>query len=283
MPRRFGMERRMTFSIIVVCRNAGEKLHETIKSILSQTETDYEVVIKDGGSTDGSVEALEPNEKFRIYSMPDEGIYDGMNQAIRRSQGDYICFLNCGDYFYDERVLERVKKRIMHKKSRRPVIFYGNIYKRKTGAMIQSNPVINEFACYRNLPCHQACFYDRELFSIRVFDTTYRIRGDYEHFMWSLYKNNARAVYMPFTVVSYEGGGYSETKNGRMRSGWEHKAIVGKYMSKEKVRIYRIVMLLTLAPLRTWMAENPATAGIYQKIKTIIYKGRKPRKAKEKR
>lgn len=273
----------MTFSIIVVCMNAGEKLHETIKSILSQTETDYEVVIKDGGSTDGSLEALEPNEKFRVYSMPDEGIYDAMNQAIRRSQGDYICFLNCGDYFYDEMVLQRVKNRILHKKSSRPVIFYGNIYERKTGAVVQSNPVLDEFARYRNLPCHQACFYERELFAIRVFDTTYRVRADYEHFMWSLYKKNARAVYMPFTAVSYEGGGYSESKEGRRRSGWEHRQIVAKYMSKKKVWQYRMIMLLTLSPLRTWAAENPATAGMYQKIKKKIYKGRRQSKAKEKR
>lgn len=265
----------MTFSIIVVCLNPGKKLQRTIESILSQTETDYEILVKDGGSTDGSVEALKPNDKIRVYCEKDEGIYTAMNQALRKVQGDYICFLNCGDYFYDEKVLERVKRQIMKKKNDRPTIFYGNIRERRTDALVQSNPVLDDFACYRNLPCHQACFYDKKLFSIRLFNSQYRVRADYEHFLWSLYDAKAQAVYMPFTVVSYEGGGYSESRIGKRRSRREHKEIVVQYIPKNKVRKYRLLMILTLAPLRTWLAGNPATAGMYQKIKKNIYRGRK--------
>ncbi len=263
----------MKFSIIVVCMNAGERLHNTIASILSQTETDYEVLVKDGGSTDGSVEALEPNDKIRVFREKDRGIYDAMNYALRRMQGDYVCFLNCGDYFDTDTVLEEVRKQIMQNKESRPVIFYGNIRERRTGAMVQSNPALDDFACYRNLPCHQACFYDRKLFSLRVFDSKYKIRADYEHFLWSLYDAKAAAVYMPLTIASYEGGGFSESKMGKRLSRREHKEIVAKYIPMNKVRKYRLLMLLTLAPLRTWLAGNPVTAGIYQGVKKRIYKG----------
>lgn len=265
----------MTFSIIVVCLNAGEKLHKTIESILCQTETDYEIVVKDGGSTDGSVDDLKADDKISVYCEKDRGIYDAMNQALRHVRGDYICFLNCGDYFDDEKVLQEVKKQIVQNKSSRPVIFYGNIRERRTGALVQSNPVLDDFACYRNLPCHQACFYSKRLFDSRLFDLRYKVRADYEHFLWCLYVAKAAAVYMPVTVASYEGGGYSESKRGKRQSVREHKEIVVKYIPRNTVRKYRLVMLLTLAPLRTWIAGNPVTAGVYQEVKKRVYKGRR--------
>ena len=105
------------FSIIVVSLNAGDKLLETIESIREQSFTDYEVVIKDGGSKDGSVEFLKKQmlgfdtamrNRIRLFEEKDSSIYDGMNQAVEKAEGKYLYFLNCGDYFYDERVLERV-------------------------------------------------------------------------------------------------------------------------------------------------------------------------------
>ena len=268
----------MTFSIIVVCLNAGDKLHKTIESILSQTESDYEIVVKDGGSTDGSVKTLLTDDKMRVYCEADTGIYNAMNQALAHAKGEYVCFLNCGDYFYDRTVLKQVRQqldkvqgRLSQTENQAMHIFYGNIMERKTGTLVQSNPVLDDFACYRNLPCHQACFYDRRLFDIRGFDTKYKVRADYEHFLWCLYEAKAKAVYMPLTVASYEGGGYSETKTGLKRSRQEHREIVGKYIPANKVRKYRLTMLLTLAPLRTWIAGNKVTAGIYQKLKSKIY------------
>ena len=103
----------MTFSIIVVCLNAGEKLQETIDSILDQTWQDYEIIIKDGGSTeevtrkylDGYANAhdaaygrseAESAVKLRVYSSKDTGIYDAMNQAVRYVRGDYVLFLKIG-------------------------------------------------------------------------------------------------------------------------------------------------------------------------------------------
>ena len=294
----------MTFSIIVVCRNAGEKLQKTIASIREQTETDYEIIVQDGLSTDGSVEKLRTGADLKLFRERDEGIYDAMNRAVSHAAGQYLFFLNCGDYFADEEVLAGVRREIEkrvkmtvpgtdngkrkrgmaaqscsgEKKRSCPVVFYGNIVERSTGAHVMSNPVIDDFACYRNVPCHQACFYDRRLLVKRGFRTCYRVRADYEHFLWCYYRAHASMAYMPLTVASYEGKGFSEDGENRKRSAAEHAYIVKKYMSRRQILKYRTVMFLTLAPFRAFLSSNEVTAGAYQKLKAGLYgktKGKK--------
>ena len=113
------------FSIIVVCLNPGEKLKETVDSILLQTEKDVEIIIKDGNSSDGAVETLKKRENIRIIRQADKGIYDAMNQAAEQAKGEILFFLNCGDKFHDEKVLENVKKSVQGSNAK---IFYGNIF-----------------------------------------------------------------------------------------------------------------------------------------------------------
>lgn len=277
----------MIFSIIVVCLNAGAKLRQTVESIRRQTEQDYEIIIKDGVSTDSAtitylkeLESESPGDsRIRVYrGRKDSGIYDAMNQAVEYVRGDYVFFLNCGDCFYDDQVLSEVRRQMERYgqgktavQTEDACIFYGNICERLTGTMVQSNPVIDDFACYRNLPCHQACFYTAKLVKKRPFNSKYRVRADYEHFLWCYYRGGARPVYMPVTVALYEGGGFSETKENRRKSRQEHRQITAEYMPAGKLLQYRLIMLLTLAPLRTWIAENPATAGMYQRLKKKLY------------
>ena len=85
----------MRFSIIVVCLNAGDKLNDTLDSIFAQDFQDYEVVVKDGGSKDGSIEGMRKDERIRLYIEQDKSIYDAMNQAVGYAKGEYIIFLNC--------------------------------------------------------------------------------------------------------------------------------------------------------------------------------------------
>ena len=104
------------FSIVVVSLNPGERLKNTLDSIWNQTFTDYEVILKDGGSSDGSLQELiedgyfENKNQIKIVQKKDKSIYDGMNQAVQEVSGRYVQFLNCGDYFYSETVLEEVAK-----------------------------------------------------------------------------------------------------------------------------------------------------------------------------
>ncbi|MCM1112542.1 MAG: glycosyltransferase [Muribaculum sp.] len=266
----------MKFSIIVVALNPGEKLKRTIDSVLSQTYDDYEIVVKDGGSTDGSVEGLEKNPHMRVFTEPDKGIYDAMNQASARAQGEYFLFLNCGDVFYDDKVLERTAARIAaeagKERGERPLLLYGDTYGAKNGVMIAAPHRIDGFACYRNIPCHQSCFYAAKLCREKPYDPAYRIRADYDHFLWCVYRAGAETVYLEDPVAAYEGGGYSESRENRKRDKAEHRRITEEYLSAWELRRYRMAMAFTLAPLRSFLAENRFTSGIYHWLKERLYR-----------
>ncbi|MBE5868228.1 MAG: glycosyltransferase [Lachnospiraceae bacterium] len=267
----------MKFSIIVVALNPGEELLRTLESIARQSCTDYEVVVKDGGSKDGSVEALQQwllrqpealQQRVRIICEPDKSIYEGMNQATRHAQGEWFYFLNCGDYFYEASSLESMAAAMNGRDS---LIFYGDIYDRTRRSLVASNPRINGFACYRNVPCHQACIYRRSLFAQRGYETKYKVRGDYEHFLWSFYEKQANPCYVSVILASYEGAGYSETAKNKERSAREHKEITRKYMSGAERFWYRFLLVITLQPLRTRIAEHPGMSKIYNKLKSMLY------------
>ena len=275
------------FSILVVCLNPGEKLLKTVESILGQTCGDYEIIVKDGGSADGSIEKLPEDTRIRVFREKDKGIYDAMNQAVGRAAGEYIYFLNCGDVFYDKDVLLRVKKQMEKKagtgepaggsgtegsRNRARYIFYGDIHEHLTKERVVSNPSMDAFGCYRNVPCHQACFYGAALMREKGFDIRYKVRADYEHFLWCFFRGHAETVYMPVVIADYEGGGFSETKENRKVSAQEHKEIVGNYMSRGQVWKYRLIMALTLSGFRTWLAGNEVTAHAYNWIKGKLYR-----------
>ena len=263
--------KKITFSIIVVCLNAGQELLRTVDSILGQTYPHFEIIVKDGMSSDGFVEKLPGDERIRVVRQKDKGIYDAMNQAIPLVSGDYVLFLNCGDDFYNEKVLEKTGAWISTDQSSGE-IYYGDIYNRSVETRIVSNPCINAFACYRNVPCHQACFYGAELMRRRNYHTKYRVRADYDHFLGCYFQEKIRPVSMQIIVASYEGGGYSETKENERRSAKEHEEIVKKYMSRGQIRKFKLLLALSLAPLRTKIAESKKLSGMYQKIKAVIYR-----------
>ncbi|MCR5754046.1 MAG: glycosyltransferase [Acetatifactor sp.] len=266
------MKSNIQFSIIVVCLNPGEKLKETLESILSQTYTDFEVIIKDGGSKDGSLEQLPKDERIRLYCEPDKSIYEAMNQAVQHANADYVLFMNCGDLFHHDTVLSEAAVH-MQKTADKLHVFYGDTYSTKNDTLIASPREIDGFTCYRNIPCHQSCFYALELCKNKPYETSLRIRADYDHFLWCYYVAKASMNYLGITVSSYEGGGYSESKENQKRDKEEHRQIVETYMSKSELFRYRAIMALTLAPLRSAMAESPVFSKLYHGVKQLIYRG----------
>lgn len=289
------------FSIITPCRNAGDKLNRTLSSVLAQTYQDYEIIVKDAGSTDGSILDMPADRRIRLVRGEDAGIYDGMNQALPLASGEYLLFLNCGDVLHDETVLERVEREIavrrgdLPRKGRRgaaahgtsraekadagkaPVdisaagIFYGDVVELQTRQHVAANPHMTHLAMYRNLPCHQACFYSRDLFRERGFDLQYKVRADYEHFLWCVIQKGAPAVSMPLIVADYEGGGFSERKENEALSAKEHEEITERYFTKEELQRFRCYLLLTLQPLRKKLSQSPKTAALYDRIKNRLY------------
>lgn len=279
------MENEIFYSVIVVCLNAGERLIETVESVLAQDYGNFEIVVKDGGSADESLERLrtwgadkDNFEKVHIFGEQDAGIYDAMNQAVALAKGMYYVFLNAGDSFYNTRVLRKITDGILKERERNgqmPDIVYGDLYHKALGTAIRSAPEINDFTCYRNVPCHQVCFYHQTMFRERAYNPKYTVRADYEHFLWCYYVKKAVICYLPMLAASYEGGGYSETKENRKRSAKQHREIVLQYMGRKKADKYRLIMLLSLAPLRSALADSKAFSGLYNKVKTTIYQLRK--------
>ena len=279
------------FSVVVVSLNSGERLKKTLQSILNQTFSDYEVIIKDGGSKDGSLDflssehVLEKYPQIRLIQEKDRSIYDGMNQAVAYVSGRYVQFLNCGDLFYDGNVLRNVADYITEyfrteketaedihaAASSRPMIFYGNQYNLIQKTIVTSAPQMNDFACFRNVPCHQVCFYNSRLFEKRAYLPEYKVSADYEHFLHCIYEENAQTKAMPIVVCLYEGGGYSETEENRKKSAIQHREITNKYLGKKAVK-YRWIMRLSLSGLRTKIAENPVLSKPYNALKSLLYK-----------
>lgn len=261
----------MKISVIVVTLNSGENLIKTIDNIEEQTYNDYEIIVKDGGSSDGSIEVVRAKkyDNLSIHIYPDKGIYDAMNQAVKLALGDYVIFINAGDGFYDNSVLEKMAAAV---KETENVIAYGDAFFELSNSLSKAPKVITESVCYRNIPCHQAIFYSRDILLRRGFDISYRIRADYEHFLWAFTTDKIRFKYLDFPVCTYEGGGFSESKKNRSLDRAEYNKVVRNYIPIAVRFKNRLLLIVTLHKVRGAIAKNPATAKFYQKIKTAIMK-----------
>lgn len=204
----------MKYSIVTINYNNKDGLRKTIKSVIHQTFRDYEYIVIDGGSTDGSADVLKEYDKDINYwvSEADEGIYNAMNKGIKQAHGDYLIFMNSGDFFYNKDVLNEV---IPYLNSD---IVEGKLYKttkRHFTNIPQTKPTMMLF--YEGGLDHQACFIKRSLFNKSLYDERLKISADWKFFVQKIIFENASLTFMPVVVASYEGGGVSEDK--------QHKAI----------------------------------------------------------
>jgi hypothetical protein len=96
------------------------------------------------------------------------------------------------------------------------------------------------------------------------------VRADYEHFLYCIYREGAKCEKLPFTVCSYQGGGFSETEEHRAAARKEHALITRHYLGRKAV-LYSLIMLLTLQPLREKLAEDPKFSAAYHGLKKKLY------------
>jgi glycosyltransferase involved in cell wall biosynthesis len=149
-------------SIITINLNNLVGLSNTLNSILIQTNQTKEVIVIDGGSTDGSLDFLKQNSENISYwvSELDKGVYHAMNKGLKIAKGDYCLFLNSGDYFIDEFVLERVRNLIEPNSA----LIYGLIMWEENQKIWNPPADIKDFemAFYSPIP-HQAAFFNTSL------------------------------------------------------------------------------------------------------------------------
>ena len=122
----------MILTIITINRNNAAGLERTMQSVAAQTRTDFEYVVVDGASTDGSQEVIQNlatsfGDRIQWISEPDAGIYSAMNKGIRMATGDYVQFLNSGDCLADKDVVLHMRDAL--EQQGKPSILYGNMVK----------------------------------------------------------------------------------------------------------------------------------------------------------
>lgn len=204
-------------SIITVNFNNLTGLKETINSVINQDYANIEYIIIDGGSLDGSAEWIASiNDKLYYWvSEKDSGVYQAMNKGIIRATGEYIVFLNSGDYFIDQHVISRCCYEIA--KVDEVDIFYGNIFVKNQ----LNNPDHHHFhprelslKFFKNDTInHQASLIKRALFvEFGLYPECYRLASDYWLYIRSLLSNK-RYQYLDFPMVIYDFTGISSLDN----------------------------------------------------------------------
>jgi len=217
----------MKYSIITVNYNNREGLQRTIESVISQTCRDFEFIVIDGGSTDGSADVLqEYNDQITYWvSEKDSGIYNGMNKGIAKAKGDYLNFMNSGDCFYDADVLQRVSD--SHADAD---IIVGRDYhyseQMQQGHASLQPPRVSMIHFFVATLDHQSSFIRRELFHDSPYREDYRLVSDWIFFTEKVVSEGKRVQFIPDIVCRREEGGISEQQRERNRteiSQWLHE------------------------------------------------------------
>jgi glycosyltransferase involved in cell wall biosynthesis len=203
---------RPVLTVITVTRNAGGALDATMLSVTENKPSCVEYLIQDGLSTDDTLErAGNLASVDRIVSEKDRGIYDAMNRAAENARGEWICFLNAGDYHLPGAIARAVD---ILRRTDSPLV-YGDVavhaetgeyrYRQRVGRRFSADRVF-----FAGIP-HLAMFYRREDFLLSgMFDTGYRVCADLDHAL-RMIGSGSKARRLGFTIGVYHLGGYSQS------------------------------------------------------------------------
>lgn len=198
----------MKLSIITVNLNNLDGLRKTVESVCSQSFTDFEWIVIDGGSTDGCRELIEQYSERIAYwcSEPDKGIYNAINKGIAHANGEYLQFLNSGDRLYEPTTLEKVFLRL----PKGDIIYGDAMLLYPDGSTLDKKypdtVSLNYFK--HDVINHQACFFRREVFDGHPYNEEYLIASDWAYCFEAVCRG-LRFVHIPQTIVNYDNGGLS--------------------------------------------------------------------------
>ena len=242
-------------TIIVAVFNGKATLQKCIDSVRQQTYQNKELIIIDGGSTDGTVQLLEQNQDSFGYwvSEPDSGIYNAWNKGLAHANGEWICFIGADDYFWDVMVLERMAKELALLPDNIRVA-YGQIMlvatngdepRAKGEPWRRNKEFFKEYMCLPHVGLmHRRSFFEQH----GKFDESFRIAGDYELLLRELIAGDAEFLQGITSVAHVLGGistqpdNYLPTLRETLRAQKMHGLKPGKYvlkeMMKERVRLF---------------------------------------------
>mgnify|MGYP006102743481 FL=1 len=229
-------------SIIVVCLITRVSFIKTIESIRSQINQNYEIIVIDGGSIDGTVkEIIKMKSFFSFYSIKkDNGIYDAMNKGIDQIQSDWAMFLNSGDIFFDNRVLDRL---INSKMPQSDIIFSNTVVKNDNLKYVVPSKQFNNNTI--TMPfCHQSTIVKTSLLKYHKFNVDYKFSSDFDFFL-KCYKQNKIFFYFDNILSTVESGGISD--NQRQKVYKENLRILNK--ARPSLLIYMLMLRQFLVSL----------------------------------
>jgi len=223
----------LKISVITAVYNNRDTVAQALDSALAQTHPDVELVVIDGGSTDGTLQVLQgyADRLAVLVSEPDRGIYDALNKGIARASGEVVGFLHSDDLFADEHVLARIAQTFAD-----PAVdaAYGDLlYVSKdnpdrvvrtwrAGAFTPGN------LAHGWMPPHPTFYVRRKVYeALGGYDTSYRIAADYDCMLRFLGKGGVRAAYIPEVLVKMRVGGASNRslKNILQKSREDYRAL----------------------------------------------------------
>ena len=225
-------------SIITVCLNLQGAIRKTCESVVQQTWRDFEWIMVDGASTDGTLEILaEYRDRIDILiSEKDTGIYNAMNKGIRAASGEWLLFLNGGDRLASDTVLEKV----FGGGERDADVLYGNTLteygdKIVGNGSVQTVETITPEFFVRETLNHQSTFARRNLFDrYGLYDESFRIAADYDK--WILFaKSGCRFEKIDLFVAAFNMDGISSSRKHRRLVRREKATVLGRYFSRREI------------------------------------------------
>ncbi len=194
-------------SIITVVLNGVQTLEKVIESVLHQNITNFEYIIVDGKSIDGSIEIIRKYESRLTcwISEPDKGIYDAMNKAVSLTRGRWIYFLGADDYLLDG--FGTAVDYLSNEKT----LYYGNVYRPIINRIYDGKFSAYKLAC-RNI-CHQSIFYPRHILEKYSYNLKYPVLADYELNLRCFADSDVIFKYIPVSIAVFsDEGGVSPTQ-----------------------------------------------------------------------
>lgn len=207
-------------SIITATYNSAETINDTIKSVLCQTNKDFEYIIVDGGSTDETIDIVKSYEsefsgRLKWVSEKDKGIYDAMNKGIKMASGDIIGILNSDDYYTSDDILQTIADAF---KCQNVDAIYGDIHFIKDGVpdkcvRYYSSRLFSPFWLrFGFMPAHPSFYCKRDVFDKSgLYRLDYKIGSDYEMMVRLFRKHKISSRYVPKDFVTMRTGGASNS------------------------------------------------------------------------
>jgi glycosyltransferase involved in cell wall biosynthesis len=225
----------MKLSIITINLNDADGLKKTIDSVISQTFKDFEYIVIDGGSTDGSSEIIKQNKTNinKSISEKDSGIYNAQNKGIRLAEGEYCLFLNSGDYLSDNKVLEN-----FFAKAGNADILYGDmmIDNGKEKYLGKHPEIITFEFLIRTTLWHPVSFIRRELFNrFGMYDESLKITSDYDFFLRTIMCEKVSTQYIPLAVTVFNTFGIGSSKSFDETHQKERSIIQQRYFDQRVI------------------------------------------------